>query len=141
MARLDDPDTVPGGRRSTEMGGWAPARNQAVASVEVDGEAVLVDVDTWSLHVLDPIASVVYGCLDGSATIDELIGDLADEFRADPGRVRSDVFDLIADLERRGLLEDRVPARADDRAAAPDPPADAPSRQGRPRFLERPGST
>lgn len=140
MTRPDGAEPGAGGRPASELGGWAPARRGSVAGAHVDGEAVLVDVDSWSLHVLDPVASVVWACLDGATTLDQLVDDLSDVFAAEPDQVRTDVFGLAVHLDERDLLEAEAPAGTDDGERAPAPPAE-PRSQDRPRFLERAGST
>lgn len=85
-------------------GSVVPVRPAGVASAELDGEAVLLDGDTGSVHLLDPMATIVWACFDGATAIDELVGDLSDAFGADVAQVRRDVVDLARDLGERGLL-------------------------------------
>ncbi len=85
-------------------GSFVPVRKGSVASSELDGEAVLLDTDTGSVHLLDSIGSVVWSCFDGSATLAELARDLAEAFSAEPDRVYSDVLALARQLGRQGLL-------------------------------------
>jgi len=86
-------------------GASTPRPRPGLASVELDGERVVLDEASGALHLLDPVASVVWSCLDGSATIDELVVDLAAGFGADADEVGADVLGLVRRLGGLGLLE------------------------------------
>lgn len=85
-------------------GSCAPRRRAELAHVELDGETVLLD-DAGTLYQLDAVATIVWRCLDGSATIDSLAVDLSDAFHEDVERVRSDVLALARQLRHLGLLQ------------------------------------
>jgi PqqD family protein of HPr-rel-A system len=85
--------------------GRALARGSWVATVELDGEAVLFDERSGSLHLLDPIATVIWNRFDGAATIDALATDLSDAFATDRSRVRDDLVTFIRELDHQHLLE------------------------------------
>lgn len=82
----------------------APAPGPAVVAVELDGETVVYDEESGALHLLDPIATVVWGCLDGKTTLAQTGADLATAFGAAPDAVAGDVVELVARLGRLGLL-------------------------------------
>lgn len=97
-------------------GRFVPSPTDAVATVELDGEAVLYDEVTAAVHVLNPTATLVWSCLDGRSSLDEIAGDLATVFGADMASVSSEVLVLVRQLGAKGLLRD-VDAAAD---AVPD---------------------
>src|SRR5215210_1847814 len=76
-------------------GSFVPVLRPSVAIVELDGEGVLLDGHSGSLHVLNPVATIVTHCFDGSGSVDELVVDLSDVFRADIDQVRRDVLSLV----------------------------------------------
>lgn len=76
-----------------------------VATAELDGEAVLYDEETGSLHSLDAIGTVVWGCLDGQASLARIADELAAAFGADPATVAGDVLELARELGRQGVLD------------------------------------
>jgi len=83
-----------------------PARPRPdVVGVEIEREMLLVDGATGAVRHLDAIGSVVWQCLDGEATIDEISADLAAGFKADPAVVSGDVLDLVRILGGQGLLD------------------------------------
>ena len=80
-------------------------RRSPVASMELDGELVLAGRSDLPFYRLDPIASLVWSCLDGSAAAEEIARDLAAEFEAPPAVVCNDVVALIQSLGQLCLLE------------------------------------
>lgn len=82
----------------------APRPRRTVAHVEVDGEGVLYDETTNRVHVLDPIATLIWGGLDGHTTLEELSEELSRAFEADVKRVRMDVLDAVRELASQELL-------------------------------------
>jgi hypothetical protein len=81
----------------------ATARGDVVA-VDVDGEIVLYDDSRGVLHRLNPTASALWQCLDGSGTLGEIATDIADVFQVDGDRVLADVLMTARELARQGLL-------------------------------------
>lgn len=81
----------------------APRRRPDVVGVEVDGEAVLYDSRDGALHRLNPVATVLWHCLDGSVTLGELAEDLR---TAVPDAVggADGVLDYARQLDALGLL-------------------------------------
>lgn len=95
-----------------------------LSSVELDGETVIYDESNGSVHLLDPIATIVWSVLDGTSTLEEICADLVETFGADPAQVRGDVVTLARHLGRSGLLAgvrgDRIPAPMADQAPPND---------------------
>ncbi|MGH6998029.1 MAG: PqqD family protein [Phenylobacterium sp.] len=85
-------------------GDFAPAVAPSVSSVELEGEAVLYDEATETVHRLNPTAALAWACFDGSATIDELASDMAAVFGADEASVQADLVVLCRRLGGLGLL-------------------------------------
>jgi hypothetical protein len=79
-----------------------PVARADVASVSLDGETVLHR--RGHVHVLDPVATLVWRSCDGGASVDEIAADLAEGFGAAPATVRRDVIDAVAELARLDLL-------------------------------------
>jgi hypothetical protein len=67
-----------------------------------DGEAVLVLGD--ELHLLNPVAALVWQCCDGESSVTEIAEDLAEVFGAEPGTLQSDVERAITVFNDAGLL-------------------------------------
>ncbi len=86
-------------------GSFVPRLRTEVASVELDGESVLLAEGTERVHWLDRLGTIVLNCFDGVATLDELVADLSEAFGADPEVVRNDVVEMTRQVGRAGLLE------------------------------------
>jgi PqqD family protein of HPr-rel-A system len=72
--------------------------------VVLDGEAVVYDERSGELHHLNPTATVIFGLLDGTATIRELVADVASAFDVAAPEVEPQIRDLIRQLRKLGLL-------------------------------------
>lgn len=113
-------------------GSFAPTVDPAVASIELDGEAVLYHEASSTVHVLNSTATIIWGCIDGRTDLDTMCGELADVFYVDVEVVRTDVITAVRELGRQGLLVD----------VQPDPEVVAANRldPGRPSsFIDEPG--
>ncbi len=84
---------------------FVPVPAERIAGVELDDRSVLIDGATGLVHVLDPIGSVVWRCLDGVVALEVLADELAEAFGASPEVVRQDLLALTRTLARLGLLE------------------------------------
>ena len=91
-------------------GSFAPRRAAELVALPLDAELLLLDPRTDGLHQLDPLGTVIWSVLDGEATVDELVGDLADAFAAPADAVRKDLGELLASLRTAGALAGTEPA-------------------------------
>lgn len=81
-----------------------PKVREDLTVVELDGEAVVYDESSGELHHLNPSATLVFGLLDGTATIRELVADVSDAFGVPVEEVEPQLRDLVRDFRRLGLL-------------------------------------
>ena len=81
-----------------------PVPRSAVYSVELDGEAVLLDQDANRLHHLNATATLVWACLDGHSTLEEITADLGAGLGVDPGVVLEDTMAVVRSLADEGLV-------------------------------------
>jgi PqqD family protein of HPr-rel-A system len=82
-----------------------PVARTDVEHVVVDGEAVVYDPTTGTLHHLNATATVVWQCCDGRGDVEELVDELAEAFRTPRDTVASDVHVLLGDLSARRLFD------------------------------------
>ena len=137
---IDDPALSAEGDPPPAVGlGDRPRRRPGVAHVELDGEVVLLQ--DGGVHLLNPVAGLLWSCFDGEGTLAEIAEDAADAFGAPLEAVQADVLHLAADLLARGLVVDEE----HDEAAAQAQPAEAPAADGddhpEDRFLVEPPSS
>ncbi|HEY7661141.1 MAG TPA: HPr-rel-A system PqqD family peptide chaperone [Actinomycetota bacterium] len=76
--------------------------------VELDGEAVVYDERSGELHHLNPSATLIFGLLDGSATIRTLADDMSQAFGVPQEEMESQVRALVGQLRRLGLIEGKA---------------------------------
>ena len=123
---------------------FIPARAAPVYTVELEGEAVLLDEDSNRLHLLNPIATLLWACFDGTSTVEEILTDLAEALDTPYDTVLHDTLDVLERLGQEGLLDGVAHAPSDTRdpTEAEEGEADvagaAPATQGPYRFLEEP---
>jgi Coenzyme PQQ synthesis protein D (PqqD) len=98
------------GRGSRECA--APRRRVDVEWIELDGEAVLYDPRSMTLHRLNAAAAAVWAACDGSATTEEISRALEGVYDGPSAAIEGDVRGLIARFRRLNLLE-QSPAAAD----------------------------
>ena len=90
----------------------APARSTAVHTVEIDGEAVLLDQAAERLHHLNATAALVWSCLDGRSSLGQIAADLGAEMGVPVDTVLADTIVVMRRLRDEGLLAavDSAPA-------------------------------
>lgn len=90
---------------SSSFGGViVPARRPDVWRVDLDGETVIYDAATGRVHVLNPVAGLLWECFDAPVGVDELVVELTECFRTDPSVLEADVRLLVGRLLAEGLL-------------------------------------
>lgn len=85
----------------------APRPVDGVGFHPFGAEVVLQHGD--DLHLLDPVAAVVWQCLDGTVTAAGIAEDLAPAFGREVGALRADVDAAIASFAAAGLLDEGPP--------------------------------
>ena len=83
----------------------AAARDQV--SVEVDGEAVILNLADGVYYGLDPVGARVWALMEQPRTVAELVDAVVAEWEVDAPTAERDLLDLLADLAERGLVEVR----------------------------------
>ena len=79
-----------------------------IAVIEVDGDSFLADRNGAAIHRLNAIGSAIWGLLREPIAADEIIDLLLQAFPGlDAGQVTKDVGDLLAQLQRKNLLQSR----------------------------------
>jgi hypothetical protein len=89
-------------------GCFAPAP-ATVASVELDGETVLFDEKRGTIHELSRAGTLIWRCLDGNGTVDEIAVDMSEVFGVELARVQTELIEFVRELGRKGLLDNCEP--------------------------------
>ncbi len=83
-----------------------PPRRASVREYELDGEAVLYDLQTQGLHLLNQTAWSVWQRFDGQSTANALTEELVRTFRVDSPTAHDHVEQLVARFTQAGLLRE-----------------------------------
>jgi len=71
---------------------------------ELQGEAVVLNLENEQYYGLDDIGTRIWGLLAQSTSITEVYEVLFDEYEVDPVTLRQDITDLIQHLLDQGLV-------------------------------------
>lgn len=84
---------------------FSPARSEAVAWVELEGEVVVYHEGSNSTMVLNHTASTLWQVLDGTTSLATLAADFADVYDEPVATVEADVLALAHRMGEYGLFE------------------------------------
>jgi hypothetical protein len=84
-------------------------RDQFVAapdqvSSELDGDAVILNLNSGVYFGLDPVGARVWELLQQPRTIDEIRGAMLHEFDVDPDQCHRDLVELLEQMRTKGLV-------------------------------------
>jgi hypothetical protein len=86
-------------------------RASGVVARTIAGETILVPVrrraQEMGLFTLNGVGTFIWKALDGTRSLGEIAGAVADAFAVDPARALADVSAFAADLERTGCATAR----------------------------------
>ncbi len=74
----------------------------------IEGEAVILSLETKVLRGLNPVGSRVWELIDGRRSVEEIIGVIVEEFDVAPQDAAQDVRGFVQELLDKGLVT-RVP--------------------------------
>lgn len=78
--------------------------SESVVCAELDGEAVLLNIDTGLYFGLDPVGTAIWNALTAGATADEIAARVIEQFDAPADEIRSDVREFLELLSEKGLV-------------------------------------
>jgi hypothetical protein len=81
-----------------------PVKAPATAWRIIEGEAVILTMDTKVLRGLNAVGSRVWELIDGHRDVEQIVEALAGEFSVEPARARADVQAFLRELADRGLV-------------------------------------
>jgi hypothetical protein len=82
----------------------ASVRREGICEVGIDGELVLLDTSTGTLHLLNRVAAAVWSELDGTHDVESIVERLSHASDANADRVREDVTALLDQLRSCDLV-------------------------------------
>jgi hypothetical protein len=81
--------------------------SDGVVCRELDGEAVLLNLDSGMYFGLDRIGTRIWQLVEEHGQLDAIVAALGEEYDAGPETLRQDVSDLLSALAARGLIVPR----------------------------------
>ena len=81
-----------------------PARSPETAWRMIEGEAVILAMDTKVFRGLNAVGSRVWELIDGRRSVDEIGAAIANEFEVAPEVAARDVSAFVGELLARGLV-------------------------------------
>lgn len=81
-----------------------PAKTPTTAWRVIEGEAVILAVDTKVMRGLNAVGSRVWELVDGRREVDEIVETIVAEFAVEPERARADVDAFLRQLADKGLV-------------------------------------
>ncbi|MGH7571507.1 MAG: PqqD family protein [Gemmatimonadota bacterium] len=82
---------------------------ESVAAKVIDGEAIIINLETGVYYSLDGVGGEVWSLLEGHHPVDAVVASLATRYGASEEQCRADVQSLVGQLTDEGLV---VPTEA-----------------------------
>jgi hypothetical protein len=76
----------------------------------IDGEAILIHMETGFYYSLDGTGSEVWGAIVAGRTVDEIVAELRARYDASNGTIEESVSSLVAELLEEGLVVEATAA-------------------------------
>lgn len=70
----------------------------------IDGEAVILNLDTGSYYSISSAGAVIWGLLDAGASIGRIVKTIATSYTGDSQEIETGVYALVEKLEQEGLI-------------------------------------
>ncbi len=85
--------------------GTRVARVPPVLSTEVEGEVVMMDMESGLYYGLDAVGSDIWRRLETPATVADLAAALSGTYAADPGAIGRDLSAFLLRMAEHGLVK------------------------------------
>ena len=70
----------------------------------IDGEAVVVNLKDSTFHTLNPVATFIWGQIDGQIKVEQIIEKICQEFEVDWDTAERDSQEFLGELISKGLV-------------------------------------
>lgn len=87
--------------------GTIVGRRDRVMSQQVEGEAVLLDIDSGEYYALNEVGGLLWDLCDGSRSVGDLAERISTEFDVDSSVALTDAIELLDGLAGVGLVVER----------------------------------
>ena len=88
-----------------------PQRHPSTAyrTIGEDGGLVVLP-SRGEVKVINPVAATIFGMLDGTRTVDQIVEAVSVEYEAPQEQIRADAVAFLEELESHGMLLEGDPA-------------------------------
>ena len=70
----------------------------------IEGEAVIVDLESSMLYSLNSVATFVWEMSDGRTPIEKIVDKICEEFEVERGLAKKDCLEFVQDFADKALL-------------------------------------
>ena len=77
---------------------------EIICSSKVDDETLILNLDTGFYYTLDMVGGEIWDRLLDRQEEDQIISAISESYNADPEQIKNDFRELIAHLEKEGLI-------------------------------------
>jgi len=79
--------------------------SDTIFAQEVDGEMVLLDMESENYFGLDSVGSAIWSAIEQKQVLQDVYDILLEEYDVKPERLKKDLLDFIAKLETNQLIK------------------------------------
>ena len=83
------------------------AAAKGIETADLDGEAVLLDINTGLYYGLSSVGARIMAMLTEPTRISSVVEQLQTEYDVEGDRLRSDILQFLGDMEDRKLIQTR----------------------------------
>ncbi len=73
-------------------------------STELDGETVILDINSGMYSGLDPVGTTIWNLLEKEVTFSQIVAEILDNYDVSKEQCIKDLIDFLNDLEKNGLI-------------------------------------
>ena len=79
-------------------------RNDSIPATELDGELMMMSVDSGEYYAINEIGSSVWGLIEEPKSVSELCSQLREQFEVDADECIADVLEFLAKATELGII-------------------------------------
>ncbi|HWR39186.1 MAG TPA: lasso peptide biosynthesis PqqD family chaperone [Patescibacteria group bacterium] len=83
----------------------AVMQKPGLIAADMDGEKVMMDIESGKYFGLDPIGSCIWNMMETKCSLRDMVAQLQQEFDVDEQTCTKDVINFLTALYGRGLIE------------------------------------
>ena len=81
------------------------ARNAEIVTADMDGETVMMRVETGKYYSLGKMGSTIWAMLEEPLSVEAMIGRLMEQYAVEREQCEKEVLSFLCDTQEEGLIE------------------------------------